>query len=92
MDFATMMALEPHGTDVWVGAGPRYPWGGLYGGQIVAQALRAATFTVDPASTRCTPTSSVAATPPSRSGSRSTGSATGARSAPGGSRPASRWA
>ena len=47
VDFATMMALEPHGTDVWVGAGPRYPWGGLYGGQIVAQALWAATFTVD---------------------------------------------
>jgi len=47
VDFATMMALEPHGTDVWVGAGPRYPWGGLFGGQIVAQALRAATFTVD---------------------------------------------
>ncbi len=44
-----MMALEPHGTDVWVGAGPRYPWGGLYGGQIVAQGLRAGTFTVDPA-------------------------------------------
>lgn len=43
-----MMALEPHGTDVWVGAGPRYPWGGLYGGQIVAQGLRAATFTVEP--------------------------------------------
>lgn len=43
-----MMALEPHGTDVWVGAGPRYPWGGLYGGQIVAQALRATMFTVDP--------------------------------------------
>jgi acyl-CoA thioesterase II len=43
-----MMALEPQGTDVWVGAGPRYPWGGLYGGQIVAQALRAGTFTVDP--------------------------------------------
>lgn len=49
MDFATMMALEPHGTDVWVGTGPRYPWGGLYGGQIVAQGLRAGTFTVDPA-------------------------------------------
>ena len=49
MDFATMMALEPHGTDVWVGAGPRYPWGGLYGGQIVAQGLRAGTFTVDAA-------------------------------------------
>lgn len=44
-----MMALEPHGTDVWVGTGPRYPWGGLYGGQIVAQGLRAASFTVDPA-------------------------------------------
>jgi acyl-CoA thioesterase II len=49
VDFATMMALEPHGTDVWVGAGPRYPWGGLYGGQIVAQGLRAGTFTVDAA-------------------------------------------
>ncbi|MFP3901201.1 MAG: acyl-CoA thioesterase [Acidimicrobiia bacterium] len=49
MDFDTMMALEPHGTDVWVGAGPRYPWGGLYGGQIVAQGLRAASCTVDPA-------------------------------------------
>jgi acyl-CoA thioesterase II len=49
VDFATMMALEPHGTDVWVGTGPRYPWGGLYGGQIVGQGLRAATFTVDPA-------------------------------------------
>ncbi len=26
--------------------GPEYPWGGLYGGQIVAQALRAAAATV----------------------------------------------
>jgi acyl-CoA thioesterase-2 len=43
-----MMALEPHGPDTWVGAGPRYPWGGLYGGQIVAQALHAASATVDP--------------------------------------------
>ncbi|HEY3141851.1 MAG TPA: acyl-CoA thioesterase domain-containing protein [Acidimicrobiales bacterium] len=48
MDFATMMALEQHGIDTWVGAGPKYPWGGLYGGQIVAQALRAAAETVDP--------------------------------------------
>jgi acyl-CoA thioesterase-2 len=48
VDFSTMMALEPHGIDVWVGTGPRYPWGGLYGGQIVAQALRAAANTVDP--------------------------------------------
>lgn len=43
-----MMALEPHGPDTFVGAGPRYPWGGLYGGQIVAQALHAAAQTVDP--------------------------------------------
>jgi acyl-CoA thioesterase-2 len=47
VDLATMLALEPHGTDVWVGEGPSYPWGGLYGGQIVAQGLRAATFTVE---------------------------------------------
>jgi acyl-CoA thioesterase-2 len=46
--FARMMALEPHGPDTFVGVGPRYPWGGLYGGQIVAQSLRAAGLTVDP--------------------------------------------
>jgi acyl-CoA thioesterase II len=40
--------LSPHGVDVHVGVGPTYPWGSLYGGQIVAQALRAATLTVDP--------------------------------------------
>jgi len=48
-DFVAMLDLEPHGPDVWVGTGPRYPWGGLYGGQIVAQALRAAAHTVEPA-------------------------------------------
>jgi len=48
MDFATMMTLEEHGPDTWVGRGPSYPWGGLYGGQIVAQALRAAAHSVDP--------------------------------------------
>jgi acyl-CoA thioesterase-2 len=42
-----MFSLEPHGPDTFVGEGPRYPWGGLYGGQIVAQALRAAALTVD---------------------------------------------
>lgn len=47
-DFVAMLALEPHGPDTFVGSGPRYPWGGLYGGQIVAQALRAASATVDP--------------------------------------------
>jgi acyl-CoA thioesterase II len=49
MDFMAMMDLEPHGPDVFVGVGPEYPWGGLYGGQIVAQALRAADMTVDEA-------------------------------------------
>lgn len=47
-DFVAMMDLEPHGSDTFVGSGPRYPWGGLYGGQIVAQALRAAAATVEP--------------------------------------------
>lgn len=42
-----MFDLQSHGADTFVGEGPRYPWGGLYGGQIVAQALRAAAFTVD---------------------------------------------
>jgi len=48
-DFHRMMTLEPHGPDTFVATGPQYPWGGLYGGQIVAQALRAASLTVDPA-------------------------------------------
>lgn len=47
--FAQMMDLDVDGVDTFVGIGPRYPWGGLYGGQIVAQALRAAGMTVDPA-------------------------------------------
>jgi acyl-CoA thioesterase-2 len=42
------MHLESHGPDTWVGMGPKYPWGGLYGGQIVAQGLRAAAHSVDP--------------------------------------------
>jgi acyl-CoA thioesterase-2 len=42
-----MMQLEPHGPDVFVGVGPTYPWGGLYGGQIVAQTLRAGHATVE---------------------------------------------
>ncbi len=43
-----MFDLEQHGPDTFVGQGPRYPWGGLYGGQIVAQSLRAAAFSVEP--------------------------------------------
>ena len=44
-----MFELVAHGPDTYVGSGPQYPWGGLYGGQIVAQALRAATLSVEPA-------------------------------------------
>lgn len=47
MDLSRLFDLEPHGADTFVGIGPQYPWGGLYGGQIVAQALRAAASTVD---------------------------------------------
>lgn len=42
-----MMQLDEDDTDVFVGTGPTYPWGGLYGGQIVAQGLRAAAATVE---------------------------------------------
>lgn len=41
-----LLNLESHGPDTWVGSGPTYPWGGLYGGQIVAQALMAASQSV----------------------------------------------
>ncbi|HMK97281.1 MAG TPA: acyl-CoA thioesterase domain-containing protein [Acidimicrobiales bacterium] len=43
--FIEMMTLEPHGPDTYIGAGPPYPWGGLYGGQVVAQALLSAQLT-----------------------------------------------
>ena len=47
MSVQAILTLESHGPDTFVGTGPRYPWGGLYGGQIVAQALRAASLTID---------------------------------------------
>ncbi len=47
MDLEEILTLSPHGSDVWVGTGPTYPWGGLYGGQIVAQALLAAGHSAD---------------------------------------------
>ncbi|MCU1389038.1 MAG: tesB, partial [Ilumatobacteraceae bacterium] len=47
MDAHDLLRLADHGPDTYVGSGPQYPWGGLYGGQIVAQALRAAVATVD---------------------------------------------
>ena len=46
-DFSTLMGLEAHGPDVFVGVSPDYPWGRVYGGQVVAQGLRAAAATVD---------------------------------------------
>ncbi len=42
-----LLRLESHGPDTWVGVGPRYEWGRVYGGQVVAQALRAAAHSVD---------------------------------------------
>jgi acyl-CoA thioesterase-2 len=47
VDFVTMMQLEPLEGDAFEGRGPQYPWGGLYGGQIVAQGLRAGAMTVE---------------------------------------------
>ena len=47
MRITDILDLTPHGPDTFVGTGPQYPWGGLYGGQIVAQALQAASGTVD---------------------------------------------
>lgn len=47
MTLGELLELTPAGADAFTGAGHEYPWGGLYGGHIVAQALRAAAFTVD---------------------------------------------
>ena len=43
-----MMTVHERGPDQYIATGPRYPWGGLFGGQIVAQSLLAAAATVDP--------------------------------------------
>ncbi len=47
MSIARLFSLEHHGPDTFVGSGYEYPWGGLFGGHIVAQALVAAANTVD---------------------------------------------
>ena len=49
IQFDELINLEPHGADTFVGLAPEYPFARLYGGQVVAQALRAAQATVDPA-------------------------------------------
>ena len=48
MEFSEIAALDERGPDSLIGRGPQYPWGGLYGGQIVAQSLVAAARTVEP--------------------------------------------
>ena len=47
MNLRQLLDLNARGNDVYVGEGREYSWGGLYGGHIVAQALRAAALTVD---------------------------------------------
>jgi acyl-CoA thioesterase II len=47
LPFGELMNLEPHGPDTYVGLAAEYPWGRrLFGGQVVAQGLRAAFHTV----------------------------------------------
>ena len=43
-----LLTLEPHGTDTYLGIAPQYPMPRIFGGQVVAQALRAAQLSVDP--------------------------------------------
>lgn len=47
MNLHELFDLTPHNGDVYVGQVFQYPWSGLYGGHIVAQALRAAAFTIE---------------------------------------------
>jgi acyl-CoA thioesterase-2 len=47
-DLTSLLDLEPVKPDAFLGAGPVLGWGRIYGGQVVAQALRAAARTVDP--------------------------------------------
>ncbi len=45
--FLELMTLERVATDFFIGQTPQYPWGRVFGGQVVAQALAAATATVE---------------------------------------------
>ncbi len=44
-DLASLLSLEQVKPDAYLGAGPVLGWGRIYGGQVVAQALRAASLT-----------------------------------------------
>lgn len=47
IQLSELLRLEPHGPDTYVGPAAVYPWGfRLFGGQVVAQAMRAAALTV----------------------------------------------
>lgn len=46
VSFPELMTLRSLGDERFAATGPRYPWGVLYGGQVIAQALRAAGQTV----------------------------------------------
>lgn len=46
--FAELFAFEDGGEDAFIAQSPLYPWGRVYGGQAVAQALLAAGRTVEP--------------------------------------------
>lgn len=48
-DLLSLLELEQVKPDAFLGSGPTLGWGRIYGGQVVAQALRAACRTVDPA-------------------------------------------
>lgn len=49
LQFSELLQLESHGPDTFVGIAAKYPWSGrLFGGQVVAQALKAAAETVEP--------------------------------------------
>ena len=48
LDLSRVFELEPHGPDTWLGESPPYSWGRIYGGLVIAQALWAATHTVEP--------------------------------------------
>ena len=48
IDLSRVFLLEPHGPDTYVAQSPPYPWGRMYGGLVVAQAVWAATQTVRP--------------------------------------------
>lgn len=46
LDLSRVFELEPHGPDTFIGESPPYSWGAIYGGLAIAQALWAATQTV----------------------------------------------